>query len=61
MNSLEDVLNEWHANLLFQEAFKKNPEKALQDFDLTLAPHDINKIKTMLKIQDEELEKRINK
>ncbi len=61
MSTLEDVLAEWQTNLYFKEEFKKNPEKALATAGLTLNAKDLTKIKIMLKIQDDDLDKRINK
>jgi hypothetical protein len=61
MSSLEDVLSEWQNNFEFKQQFKKNPEKALVDAGLTLDANDLQKIKTLLKINDEDLDKRINK
>ena len=61
MSTLEDVLMEWQNNLAFKEAFAKNPEKALRDAGLTLNKSDTLKIKTLLNIQDEDLDGRINK
>ncbi|MDR3477342.1 MAG: hypothetical protein P4M14_04855 [Gammaproteobacteria bacterium] len=68
MSTLEDVLTEWQNNLYFKQEFKKNPEKALASAGLTLSQEDLLKIKSMLKISDDEtgnksdeLDKRINK
>jgi hypothetical protein len=61
MSSLEDVLSVWQNNYEFKQQFKKNPEKALADAGLVLEPKDLEKIKNLLKIKDEELDKRINK
>lgn len=61
MSSLEDVLTEWQANLQFKEEFKKNPEQALANAGLILSPADLIKIKTLLNIDDGELDGRINK
>lgn len=61
MNTLSEVLDEWQANLNFKKNFKNNPEKALADAGLTLSPEDLTKVKAILKIQNEVLDKRINK
>jgi hypothetical protein len=61
MSSLEDVLSAWQNDYEFKQQFKKNPEKALADAGLELNPTDFEKIKTLLKSKDEELDKRINK
>ena len=61
MSNLEDVLTEWQNNFEFKQQFKTNPEKALADAGLTLNDADLKKVKTLLKITDEELDKRINK
>jgi hypothetical protein len=61
MSKLEDVLNEWQNNYEFKQQFKTNPEKALADAKLELSPEDLQKVKSMLKLKDEDLDKRINK
>jgi hypothetical protein len=61
MSTLEDVIIEWQSNLQFKENFKKNPQKALADAGLSLNDEDLQKIKTMLKIDDGTLDGRINK
>ena len=61
MSTLEDVLTEWQANLQFKEALKKNPEQALTNAGLVLSSADLVKIKTILNIDDGELDGRINK
>lgn len=61
MNTLSEVLDEWQSNLAFKKNFKINPEKALADAGLTLSPEDLTKVKAILKIQNEVLDKRINK
>lgn len=66
MARLIDILNEWQNNLEFRERYKIDPEKALQDAGFTLDNHDLEKIKSVLKLkqqfdQSEELDKRINK
>jgi hypothetical protein len=61
MSTLEDVISEWQSNLQFKENFKKNPQKALADAGLSLSEEDLQKIKTMLKIDDGTLDGRINK
>ena len=61
MSTLEDVINEWQSNLQFKENFKKNPQQALADAGLSLGVEDLQKIKTMLKIDDGTLDGRINK
>ena len=61
MSTLEDVLLEWQNNLQFKENFKKNPQKALADADLTLSDADLKKIQVMLKLDDGKLDDRINK
>ena len=61
LNTLEDVLNEWHNNFAFQQAFKQNPEKALNDVGLALKPQDLEQIKSILKIDDDDLPPIINK
>ena len=67
-NSLEEIYSEWQNNPQFRQDFKKNPEKALNDYNLKLSPADLLKIQTMLNIkqlkkpnEDDELEGRINK
>jgi hypothetical protein len=61
MSTLDDVLTEWQTNHQFKEEFKKNPEKALATAGLTLDAKDLQKITVMLKIDDGELDERINK
>ena len=68
MSTLEDVLSEWQNNLYFKQEFKKNPEQALATAGLTLNEEDLQKVKSMLKITEDdagaksgELDKRINK
>lgn len=61
INTLEDVLNEWHNNFEFQQQFKINPEQALQQAGLQLSPTDLAQIKSILKIDDEDLPPIINK
>ncbi len=61
MNTLEEVLSEWQNNIHFKEEFKKNPQAALTKAKLTLSDVDLKKISVMLHLDDELLEKRINK
>lgn len=60
MDNLEAVYNEWSNNLQFREAFKKDPQQALETWGLTLSDDELKK---MLKLKElnEELDKRINK
>ncbi len=65
MNTLEDVYSEWLNNPEFREEFKKNPQAALEKYELKLSAEDLKKIQSMLKLKkqkgDEELDSKISK
>ena len=61
MTNLLEIYTEWQNNLQFREEFKKNPEQALKNAGFEVSPEDFEKIQTILKITNEELEKRENK
>lgn len=62
--NLKEILTEFQSNLVFREAFKKNPELALKDAGFEVTPEDLAKIQGMLKLdksKDEKLDDRISK
>lgn len=48
MNKLEEVLNEYQNNPIFQKEFKEDPFKALEDAGFVLSQEDLQKIGTLL-------------
>lgn len=59
MNTLKDVYSKWENDIAFRNAFKKNPQQALQDFQIELTEDDLKKAKKLF--VGEELDKKISK
>lgn len=60
MTNLEEVYSEWQNNPKFREAFKKNPEMALETWGYKLSQQDLARM-LKFKKDNEELDKRVNK
>lgn len=60
MGDLKEAYSEWQNNPEFRDAFKKNPQEALKQWNINLNDEDLQK---MLKVKEinNELDKRINK